>query len=47
MIISDKKYIVEIDYILEREFESFDTLEEAEEFMDEMESLDPVLYIMY
>lgn len=42
-----KRYLIEINYITEREFEEFDTLEEAEAFMEEMESLEPKLYKMW
>lgn len=42
-----KRYLVEINYITEREYEEFDTRAEAEEFMEEMYGLDMRLYKMW
>ena len=42
-----KRYLIEIDYITEREYESFDTLAEAQEFMEENYGLDMKLYKMW
>ena len=42
-----KRYLIEIDYITEREFESFDTLAEAQEFMEENYGLDMKMYKMW